>query len=65
MKAYNNTLLYANILHQPPVVQLELEDEPGSNLDDLEGYRLVLDSGGRATESDQPITYNHGLVIEE
>ncbi len=38
LKAYKDALSYANIVDQPPTSEFELEDEPGSNLDDLEAY---------------------------
>ncbi len=38
LKAYQDALSFPNIADQPPVAEFELEDEPGSNLDDLEGY---------------------------
>jgi hypothetical protein len=44
LKAYKDDLSFASIAGQPPVAKFELKDEPGSNLDDLQGYKSVLAS---------------------
>jgi hypothetical protein len=62
LKAYKDALSFANIANQPPVAEFELEDEPGSNLDDLEVYRSARASGG--TER-WPDAINNSSVIEE
>jgi hypothetical protein len=64
-KAYKNALSFANIADQPPVAEFELEDEPGSNLDDLQGYRKVLASGGKETGPDAISFVNNSSVIDE
>jgi hypothetical protein len=35
LKAYKDAVTFASRADQPPVAEFELEDEPGSNLDDL------------------------------
>jgi hypothetical protein len=50
---------------QPPVAEFELEDEPGNNLNDLQGYRLALVSVGRIIGSDAISSLNNNSTIEE
>jgi hypothetical protein len=45
LNAYKDALSFANIVDQPPLDEFGLEDEPGSNVDDLQGYRSVLAGG--------------------
>ncbi len=65
LKAYKDALSFANISDQPPVAEFELEDEPGNNLDDLQGYRSVL--AGRREEAGLDTTplVNNSPVIDE
>jgi hypothetical protein len=65
LKAYEDTLSYANIVNQPPTSEFELENEPGSNLDDLEAYRSVYVNGERVLRSNQLLSYNNNSVVEE
>jgi hypothetical protein len=65
LKAYKDALSFANIADQPPVAEFELEDEPGSNLDDLQGYRSVLAGGGEEAGLDTTPLVNNSPVIDE
>ncbi len=65
LKAYKDALSFANIADQPPVAEFELEDEPGSNLDDLQGYRSVMASSGKETGHDAIPSVNNSSVINE
>ncbi len=65
LKAYKDALSFANIADQPPVAEFELEDEPSSNLDDLQGYRSVLASGRKETGPDAIHSVNNSSVIDE
>jgi hypothetical protein len=65
LKAYKDALSFANIADQPPVAEFELEDEPGSNLDDLQGYRSVLASRGKETGPDAIPFVNNSSVVDE
>ncbi len=65
LKAYKDVLSFANIADQPPVAEFELEDEPGSNLDDLQGYRLVQAGGGEEAGLDTTHLVNNSPVIDE
>ncbi len=65
LKAYKDALSFANVADQPPVAEYELEDEPGSNLDDLQGYRLLLAGGGNETGPDAIPSVNNSSVTDE
>ncbi len=65
LKAYKDALSFANIADQLPVAVFELEDEPGSNLDDLQGYGLVLAGGEKEVRGNATLLVNNSPVIDE
>ncbi len=64
LKAYKDVLSHANILDQLPVAEFELEDEPGSSLEGLKAYRLILAAGENLQEIDLHVSHNNNSVIE-
>jgi hypothetical protein len=65
LKAYKDALSFANIVDQPPTSKFGLEDEPGSNLDDLEAYRSVIANGEQVPGSNPLLSYNNNSIVEE
>jgi hypothetical protein len=65
LKAYKDALSFAIIADQLPVTEFELEDKPGSNLDDLQGYRSVLARGGKEAGPDATPLVSNSPIIKE
>ncbi len=65
LKAYKDALSFASIADQPPVAVFEFEDEPGSNLDDLQGCRSVLASEKEEVRGNATLLVNNSPVMDE
>jgi hypothetical protein len=65
LKGYKDALSFANIVDQLLVTEFQLEDESGSNVDDLQGYMLVLACGERDSRSDFTGSVNQNSLNRE